>query len=80
MRAGADSYATLLRTQRRDIRAVVRGGVPVIADPDFAPWFARAGVETVPARLDGRPKLLARNVARPEVMALEPGLEMMDVR
>ena len=63
--------------RRSDLRAVVRDGAPCIADPDFAEWFALAGVEAVPAMLDGTPKLLARWLAVPEVVALEPGLELL---
>jgi hypothetical protein len=50
--------------------------VPRIADPDFAEWFAATGMETVPVTLDGRPKLLARPLADPALIALEPGLEL----
>jgi cytosine/adenosine deaminase-related metal-dependent hydrolase len=69
----ADSLVGLARS---DIRAVVREGVPRIADPDFAEWFAAAGVDTVAVRLDGRPKLIARALVEPAVFALEPGLEV----
>jgi cytosine/adenosine deaminase-related metal-dependent hydrolase len=72
---GSDPYQALLNLHRADIRAVVCGGVPAIADADFAAWFAACGVETVPVRLDGRPKLLARALAWRAALALEPGLE-----
>jgi len=62
--------------RRADLRAVVRDGRPAIGDPDLAGWFAAAGVEVVSVTLDGRPKLLARVLARPEAIALEPGLEL----
>ncbi|MEW9623351.1 amidohydrolase family protein [Rhodanobacter geophilus] len=65
---------------RSEIRAVVRDGVPCIADPDFAEWFAVAGVDTVPVMLDGRPKLLAAHLAEPDLLALEPGLEPVAAR
>jgi Amidohydrolase family len=77
VRAGrGDPYQTLIGLRRADIRAVVRDGVPAIADPDFAGWFAACGVETVQATLDGRPKLLARTLARPDAIVLEPALEL----
>jgi hypothetical protein len=76
LRDDADPYDALLHTSRADLRAVVRGGKPVIADPDFAEWFASCDVPAVPARLDGRAKLLARHLARPKVIDLEPGLEL----
>jgi cytosine/adenosine deaminase-related metal-dependent hydrolase len=63
--------------RRSELRAVVRDGAPCIADPDFSEWFALAGVDAVPAMLDGKPKLLARWLAIPEVVALEPGLELI---
>jgi len=61
--------------RRSRIRAVVRDGLPRIADPDLAGWFEAAGVETVAVKLDGRPKLFAKALADPALLALEPGLE-----
>lgn len=72
---GGDEIRSLVGIERNRIRAVVRDGVPRVADPDFAEWFALAGVETVPVMLDGKPKLLAKSLAASELMALEPGLE-----
>ena len=72
---GGDAARSVVSVERGQIRAVVRDGVPRIADPDFAEWFEAAGVEAVPVMLDGRPKLLARALADPVVLALEPGLE-----
>jgi len=72
---GGVEAASLVGIQRAQIRAVVRAGVPQVADPDFAEWFAAAGVETVPVMLDGRPKLLASPLAEAALLALEPGLE-----
>jgi cytosine/adenosine deaminase-related metal-dependent hydrolase len=67
---------SLIGLDRADLRAVVRDGVPRIADPDFAAWFAATGVDTVAVTLDGRPKLMDRSLVDAAVMALEPGLEM----
>jgi cytosine/adenosine deaminase-related metal-dependent hydrolase len=72
---GGDEADCLVGRRRADLRAVIRDGVPRIADPDFAGWFAAAGVETVPVTLDGKEKLLARELADPDLLALEPGLE-----
>jgi len=72
--AGGAVADSLVGLSRADLRAVVRGGVPRIADPDFAGWFDAAGVEAVPVMLDGRPKLLAKELADPALLALEPGL------
>ena len=75
---GSDPYQALLDTRRSAIRAVVRGGAPVITDLDFAEWFAVCGVGTVQVVLDGRPKLLARALLGPDgAAALEPGLELV---
>jgi cytosine/adenosine deaminase-related metal-dependent hydrolase len=76
VRRDGDPYESLLRTTRSSIRAVVRDGVPLLADPDFADWFALAGISTVSIRLDGQPKLMAASCARPDAIALEPGLEL----
>nr|WP_046968153.1 amidohydrolase family protein [Luteibacter rhizovicinus] len=67
---------SLVGVARSDIRAVVRDGVPRVADPDFAGWFAAAGVDVVPVQLDGQPKLIARDLVDPAVVALEPGLDL----
>ena len=65
----------LVGISRHEIRAVVRNGVPRIADPDFAPWFDAAGIDTVAVTLDGRAKLMDGRLATPELIAMEPGLE-----
>jgi len=73
---GGDAAASLVGIRRADIRAVIRDGKPCIADRDFAEWFAASGVDAVPVMLDGKPKLLARALADPALMAMEPGLEL----
>jgi hypothetical protein len=73
---GGSEVDNLVDRERGDIRAVVRDGVPRLADPDFADWFAAAGVETVAVSLDGKPKLLARELADADLLALEPGLDL----
>jgi len=72
-----DPYEALLNTTRASIRAVVRSGRPVVADPDFATWFEHSGVAAVPIRVDGCIKLVAATIALPEAMQLEPGLEII---
>jgi cytosine/adenosine deaminase-related metal-dependent hydrolase len=74
---GGDEARSLVGIERSQIRAVVRNGVPCIADTDFAEWFAVAGMEAVPVTLDGKPKLLAKPLAEPALVALEPGLELI---
>jgi cytosine/adenosine deaminase-related metal-dependent hydrolase len=73
---GGDPYRALLDIRRAEICAVVRGGAPVVTDPQFEGWFAACDLEAVPVQLDGRPKLLARQLAQPEAIALEPGLDI----
>jgi cytosine/adenosine deaminase-related metal-dependent hydrolase len=73
---GGDEARSLVGIERSQLRAVIRQGVPRIADPDFAEWFAMAGVEAVPVMLDGKPKLLDRALADPSLIALEPGLDL----
>lgn len=74
---GGDERCGLVGIERSQIRAVARNGVPRIADPDFAEWFAVAGMEAVAVTLDGKPKLLAKPLAEPALIALEPGLELV---
>ena len=76
LRADGDPFTAFLKASRGAIRAVVRGGKPVVADPEFAAWFAWCGVDAVAVQLDGQPKLIDRQLVRPEVMGLEPGLEL----
>lgn len=73
---GGDAARSVAGIGRSEIRAAVRGGRPCIADPDFVDWFEAAGVEAVAVTLDGRPKLLAKVLADPALLALEPGLEV----
>ena len=70
-----DPYRQLINTQRGDIRAVVRGGVPMIADPDFAAWFAALGIDVIRIELDGHAKLLSS--ANRGAIALEPGARLV---
>jgi len=72
---GGDAARSVVGIERSQIRAVARDGVPRIADPDFSEWFDAAGVDAVPVVLDGRPKLLAKALADPALLALEPRLE-----
>ena len=74
---GGDEATGLVGIERSRIRAVLRNGLPQVADPDFAEWFSIAGVHAVPVKLDGRPKLLARHLADPALVDLEPGLELV---
>jgi hypothetical protein len=77
---GGDAHGNVVGIGRNRIRAVVRDGAPRIADPDFWGWFEAAGVEAVPVTLDGEPKLLAKALADPALVEMEPGLEPMAPR
>ncbi len=72
---GSDPYASLVQTNRAQLRAVVKSGYPMIADPDFADWFHRLGMATITVSLDGQSKLMAAPIAKKAAVALEPGLE-----
>jgi cytosine/adenosine deaminase-related metal-dependent hydrolase len=71
-----EGAGSLIGIERSELRAVLRRGLPCMADPDFASWFDAAGVDAVAVTLDGRPKLLAKSLADPALVALEPGLEL----
>jgi cytosine/adenosine deaminase-related metal-dependent hydrolase len=73
---GGEPAEGLVSSRRADLRAVVRGGIPAIADPDFASWFEAAGERTVRVRVDGVPKLCAERYLRKDAVLLEPGLEI----
>jgi cytosine/adenosine deaminase-related metal-dependent hydrolase len=75
---GSDPYEQLLAATRGELRAVLRDGVPAIADPEFAGWFAAFGLKVMHVKLDGHDKLLARarlGSFTPESLPVEPGLE-----
>ncbi len=72
-----DPVGGLRGLQRAHLRAVVRNGEPLIADPDFEDWFAALEIPWVEVRLDGAPKLLRRDALGAEesaIGAMEPGL------
>jgi cytosine/adenosine deaminase-related metal-dependent hydrolase len=67
----------LCRSCRADLRLVLRRGRPRIADPDLEPLFEATATPWRAVHLDGRPKLLARDLLDPLEMAGlgEPGLD-----
>jgi hypothetical protein len=71
-----DPFADVLKLRRHELRAVVRDGRPLIADPDFEDWFHQSGVAAERIELDGHPKLCARELlmcADGSPIRLEPG-------
>jgi len=75
-RGGADPSSTLLGASRSELLAVVKGAVPMIAEPEFARLFEVSDTPTVAVSLDGRPKLIAKQLLRPDMTAVEPGLKI----
>lgn len=73
---GGDPHDALVASARSELRAVVRGGTPAVADPDLAWWFEAAGEKIARVTLDGRAKLCASRYLRPAAARLEPGLEV----
>jgi cytosine/adenosine deaminase-related metal-dependent hydrolase len=71
-------FETLVSAARTDIRMTVIDGRPAIGEPELAPAFRAAGVASLPARVDGSPRIVAKwigaHVARMQVR--EPGLEV----
>lgn len=68
--------AALLNTTRRDVRLVLVGGRPLVADPDLAAVFRARRVRVRPMRVDAAPKLadsgLVRRIAGCPIV--EPGV------
>ena len=73
---GGDPCEAILGTRRADLRAVVTGGVPRVADTDLLTWFSASGAAPRPARLDGAAKLVDERIFAGEAAALEPGLTL----
>lgn len=73
IRANGDPLRALINAHRADLTLVLREGAPLIGDPDV---FARFSHKSVSAVLNGRPKLiaadLAQKIARSNLQ--EPGL------
>jgi cytosine/adenosine deaminase-related metal-dependent hydrolase len=63
--------------KRAQLRAVIRNGEPLIADPDFEDWFTALAIPCTELWLDGEPKLCHRGALGPcpaVIRELEPGL------
>ncbi len=74
-----DPFAGFLGLRRAELRAIVRAGEPLIADPDFKDWFAQLGIPYRTVSLDGQPKLCRTDMLSHEGMrigSLEPGLTL----
>lgn len=77
---GNDPCSQVLKLARHELRAVIRDGEPVIADPDFEDWFAKRGIPCTEVELDGHPKLCASAVLWPnpngKPAEIEPGMTL----
>jgi len=73
---GGDAHDALIRAKRAGLRAVLRDGRPVVADPDLVVLFEASGVEAREVLVDGRRKLMAASALTRPAATLEPGLEL----
>jgi hypothetical protein len=74
-----DPFAGFLGLRRAELRAIVRGGEPLIADPDFKDWFVQLGIPYRAVSLDGQPKLCRADMLSQDgsgAGSLEPGLTL----
>jgi cytosine/adenosine deaminase-related metal-dependent hydrolase len=73
-----DPYQVLLESRRADLRLVMLGGRPRIAGPDLDAFFRLTRTPRAEVRLDGVPKLLARDLYSRlgRTGLIEPGLEL----
>lgn len=73
-----DPERALLAARRRDVRLVVIGGLPVIADPAFTAAFDGGRVKTRRLKVDGAPKIAAEFLVRriERCPIAEPGVEV----
>jgi cytosine/adenosine deaminase-related metal-dependent hydrolase len=71
-------FDSLVRSSRADVRLAMIDGRPLIGDPPLERLFDACHIDTLPARVDGRPRLLARWVGRraSRMVLTEPGLEI----
>jgi cytosine/adenosine deaminase-related metal-dependent hydrolase len=71
-------FETLVAASRQEVRLTMIGGRPLIGEPALSRVFAAAAVETMPALLDGSPRLVARWIGRRvgKMTLQEPGFEV----
>lgn len=73
-------FDTLVNASRSDVRLTLIDGKPVIAETSLAGVFEASTVETLPAILDGSPRLVARWIGRhvSRMLLQEPGFEVLN--
>jgi cytosine/adenosine deaminase-related metal-dependent hydrolase len=59
-----DPFETLVRASRTDVCLTMVDGMPRVGEPSMAPVFAAATTATLPAVLDGTPRLVARWIGK----------------
>jgi cytosine/adenosine deaminase-related metal-dependent hydrolase len=74
----ADPFDAVARARRTDVRLVLRGGQPLVADPALASGVGTAAGTMVTAWVDGQPRVIAPWIARRvrRMQLREPGLEV----
>jgi cytosine/adenosine deaminase-related metal-dependent hydrolase len=71
-------FDTLVNASRTDVRLTMIDGMPAIGEPELMPAFRAARVPSIPARVDGARRIVAKWIgARASRMQLqEPGFEV----
>ena len=59
-----DPFESLVRAARTDVRLSMVDGKPRVGEPAMAPVFAAATTATLPATLDGTPRIVARWIGK----------------
>jgi hypothetical protein len=75
---GSPAGATMARAGRAGLRLVVSRGRPAVGDPDMREVFDAMDEPWLPARLDGRPKLVGRWLLAGLGRLSEPGLKLSE--
>jgi cytosine/adenosine deaminase-related metal-dependent hydrolase len=75
-----DPYESVASACRTDVRLVMLGGRPALAERGMVRMFEHAGVAASDAHVNGSPRLLARWIARraSRLSLREPGLEVAE--
>ena len=73
-----DPFESLVRASRTDVRLTMVDGSPRVGQPDMAAVFAAARTATLPATLDGTPRIVARWIGRhvADMQITEAGFEV----
>ena len=71
-------FDTLVTATRTDVRMTMIEGKPCVAEPLLAGAFKAAGVASMPVRVDGAPRLVARWIGKhvSQMQLQEPGFEV----